>query len=74
MNDPEKLTPMEWLAYKARAGLMARGADNTIGMSRALDRPGKHVYAGTVPATVVKRRRAANKTARASRRANRGRQ
>jgi len=31
----------------------------------------KHVYAGTVPATVVARRRAKNKVARQSRRANR---
>lgn len=32
---------------------------------------GKHVYAGTVPAAVVARRRAANAAARRSRRANR---
>jgi hypothetical protein len=32
----------------------------------------KHVYAGTVPAAVKARRRAANKVARRSRRANRG--
>jgi len=33
----------------------------------------KHVYAGTVPAHVKAKRRAANKVARASRRVNRGR-
>ena len=33
----------------------------------------KHVYAGTVPAAEIARRRAANKVARASRRQNRGR-
>ena len=32
---------------------------------------GKHVYGGTVPDHVVKRRRAANKVARRSRRINR---
>lgn len=34
-------------------------------------RTGKHVYAGTVPAHVVAKRRARNKVAKASRRANR---
>lgn len=34
---------------------------------------GRHVYAGTVPAAEVARRRAANKVARRSRRVNRGR-
>lgn len=34
---------------------------------------GKHVYAGTVPAHVVARRRAKNRRARVSRRVNRGR-
>jgi hypothetical protein len=34
---------------------------------------GKHVYAGTVPAHVKARRRAANKVARVSRRTNRRR-
>lgn len=38
----------------------------------ALNRSGQHIYGGTVPAHVVARRRAANKVARASRRANRG--
>jgi len=33
----------------------------------------KHVYAGTVAPATVARRRAANKTARRSRRTNRGR-
>jgi hypothetical protein len=36
-----------------------------------LSSTGKHVYAGTVPPATVERRRAANKVARASRRANR---
>lgn len=34
---------------------------------------GRHLYAGTVPPAEVRRRRAANKQARQSRRANRGR-
>lgn len=34
--------------------------------------PGKHIYAGTVPAAEVARRRAANKRAKVARRANRG--
>lgn len=34
---------------------------------------GKHIYAGTVPPAVIKRRRAASKAARISRRRNRGR-
>lgn len=34
---------------------------------------GKHIYAGTVPAAEVARRRAANKAARISRRKNRSR-
>lgn len=36
-----------------------------------LNATGKHIYAGTVPSAVVARRRAANKVARTSRRANR---
>jgi len=36
-----------------------------------LNATGKHIYAGTVPPAVVARRRAANKVARKSRRANR---
>lgn len=32
---------------------------------------GRHIYAGTVPAKVIARRRAANKAARAARRAHR---
>ena len=39
----------------------------------ALNQTGKHIYAGTVSAKVVARRRAANKVARQSRRVNRGR-
>ncbi len=38
---------------------------------RGLNRLGKHVYAGTVPAAEVARRRAKNKVAKASRKANR---
>ena len=37
----------------------------------AMQGPSKHVYAGTVPAAVKAKRRAANKAARASRKANR---
>jgi len=37
----------------------------------ALQSTSKHVYAGTVPAHVKARRRAANKVAKASRKANR---
>lgn len=37
----------------------------------ALQRTGRHVYAGTVPAPVKTRRRAASKAARIARRANR---
>ena len=36
-----------------------------------LQRTGRHVYAGTVPADVKARRRAASKAARKARRANR---
>jgi hypothetical protein len=39
--------------------------------SLAMAKTGKHVYAGTVPSHVKARRRAANKAARASRRAGR---
>jgi hypothetical protein len=45
----------------------------SAGMAYALNRTAKHVYAGTVPAAVVRRRHAANRVARMSRRANRGR-
>jgi hypothetical protein len=38
----------------------------------ALMRTGKHIYQGTASATEVAKRRAKNKVARASRRANRG--
>lgn len=37
----------------------------------ALNRTASHIYGGTVPPKVVASRRAANKVARASRRANR---
>lgn len=37
-----------------------------------LQSTGKHIYGGTVPPAVVAKRRAANKVARKSRRANRG--
>ncbi len=42
-------------------------------MLLALDRRGKHVYAGTVPERVKSKRRAKNKVARVSRRKNRER-
>jgi len=45
----------------------SRGLAVLLGLSNR----GKHVYAGTVPAETVARRRAANKVARKSRRANR---
>ncbi len=38
---------------------------------RALQRPDRHVYGGTVPAGVVAERRGRNKRARAARRLNR---
>lgn len=41
-------------------------------MLAALNRTGKHVYEGTVPANVKSARRAKNKVARISRRKNRG--
>ena len=37
-----------------------------------LNRTGKHIYGGTVPAAEIAKRRAKNKVARASRRKNRG--
>lgn len=36
-----------------------------------LNRSGRHIYEGTVPATVVAKRRAKNKAARAARKAGR---
>ncbi|WP_166344808.1 hypothetical protein [Phytoactinopolyspora limicola] len=47
-----------------------------LAMLRALQpdvSSGKHVYAGTVPESTVRRRRAANKVARRSRQVNRKR-
>ena len=41
-------------------------------MLAALNRTGKHVYEGTVPANVKSARREKNKVARVSRRKNRG--
>ena len=38
----------------------------------ALNNSGRHIYGGTVPAATVAKRRARNKAARLSRRANRG--
>lgn len=46
---------------------------NGLQILLGLNRTGKHIYGGTVPHAEVKRRRKANKTARASRRRNRGR-
>lgn len=37
----------------------------------AMNRLGRHIYSGTVPASVVAKRRANNKTARAQRKINR---
>ena len=45
--------------------------DRGLAILVALGKRGKHVYGGSVPAVEVQRRRAANKAARASRRANR---
>ena len=45
----------------------------SAGMAYALNRTAKHVYAGTVPPAVVRRRRAANRVASQSRHTNRGR-
>lgn len=42
-----------------------------VGLLFALARSGKPIYEGTVPDHVIARRRARNKVARASRRANR---
>lgn len=44
----------------------------SLAMLAALQGGRKHVYGGTVPEAEVRRRRAANKVARASRRHNRG--
>ena len=46
-------------------------APSSFPMLEALNRLGRHIYAGTVHPRTVARRRAANKLARASRRANR---
>jgi hypothetical protein len=46
-------------------------SDYQLTILGALQATGKHVYAGTVPAKVVARRRAKNKRARMSRRINR---
>jgi hypothetical protein len=45
--------------------------DRGLAILMALGKRGKHVYGGTVSHAEKTRRRAANKTARASRRANR---
>ena len=50
---------------------MTRLALQTAILSR-LQHADKHVYAGTVPAAEVARRRRRNKAARVSRRSNRG--
>lgn len=61
---------------RARLEAIKQGATierrNLLGMAAALVRTGRHVYAHTVPAATIARRRAANKVARASRKANRG--
>ncbi len=43
----------------------------TLPMLLALNASGKHIYAGTVPAATIQKRRAANRVARKSRRVNR---
>lgn len=45
----------------------------SVGMLIALNRTGKHLYAGTVPDAVIERRRAANRRARQARKVSRGR-
>lgn len=47
------------------------GFRDSTRMLLAMARTGRHIYSGTVPPTVVARRRAANKRARAARRAAR---
>lgn len=50
---------------------IAKADSPSTKMVLALAATGKQVYAGTVPAAVVARRRAANKVARVARRAGR---
>jgi hypothetical protein len=50
---------------------MSEPSEVSVLMLLALNHSGKPIYAGTVPAAEVARRRAANKVARRSRRANR---
>ena len=77
--------PAWWRRRRAGAGADGFIGDTTLatammpalppasaGMAYALDRTGKHVYAGTVPPAEVQRRRAANRVASQSRRTNRG--
>ena len=49
----------------------AQPSEYQVNILFALQRTGKHVYAGTVPEAEIKRRRKANKVARVSRRKNR---
>lgn len=44
--------------------------NTTVKALKALNVTGKHIYAGTVPAPVIAKRRARNKQARRSRRVN----
>lgn len=53
------------------ADVASKAATPSFQMLQALGRTGKHVYAGTVPAATVARRRAASRRARAARRAAR---
>jgi len=46
-------------------------APHGLGILLALNRLGRHVYAGTVPEHVVRKRRIRNRVARRSRRINR---
>lgn len=50
---------------------MKHSTSQSTGLLVALNRSGKHIYGGTVPAHVVAKRRARNKAARISRRSNR---
>ena len=54
-----------------KAELVEQHREPKLQTLSALNHGGKHVYAGTVPQHVIAKRRAANKRAKASRRANR---
>lgn len=63
-------------SWRDRRKARAAGAEldptpDSVGMLLALNRMTSSVYAGTVPAHVIRQRRAKNRMARKSRRANR---